>query len=163
MTNRLSAAAILAAATLASSAAGAQERIKFEMWYGLTGQLGERTAETCKRFNESQTKYEAVCVGQGGYDKAEQNTIAAYRSKQHPTVVQIYDAGTVNFMLSGAVKPAVTFAKEHAMKLILLRDLDRGDVVFPLQLLDRASLLEQGCLREDQQDQGAGDDRRMVR
>jgi sn-glycerol 3-phosphate transport system substrate-binding protein len=29
----------------------------------------------CKRFNESQTKYEAVCIGQGGYDKAEQHKI----------------------------------------------------------------------------------------
>jgi sn-glycerol 3-phosphate transport system substrate-binding protein len=77
-----------------ASQASAQSRIKFDYWYGLTGQLGEVMEQHCKRFNESQTKFEAVCVGQGGYDKAEQNTIAAFRSKQHPTIVQIYDAGT---------------------------------------------------------------------
>jgi sn-glycerol 3-phosphate transport system substrate-binding protein len=100
-----------------ASAATAQNRVKFDYWYGLTAQLGEVMALHCKRFNESQTKFEAVCTGQGGYDKAEQNTIAAFRSKQHPTIVQIYDAGTVNFMLSGATYNAVQFVKDFKMNL----------------------------------------------
>lgn len=104
----------LVAATLAmSGTASAAERVKFDFWYGLTGALGETVANQCKLFNESQDKYEAVCTGQGGYDKAEQNTIAAYRAKQQPAIVQIYDAGTVNFMLSGAVYPANKFAKDY--------------------------------------------------
>jgi sn-glycerol 3-phosphate transport system substrate-binding protein len=98
-----------------ASGANAAERIKFDYWYGLTGDLGEVMAKHCKLFNESQDKFEAVCTGQGGYDKAEQNTIAAYRAKQHPTIVQIYDAGTVNFMLSGAIYPATKFAKDYAI------------------------------------------------
>lgn len=106
-------AATLLIAAASAFPAAAQGPVKFEVWYGLTGQLGELTEETCKRFNKAQTMYEAVCVGQGGYDKAEQSTIAAYRAKKHPTLVQIYDAGTVNFMLSGAVKPAVDFAREY--------------------------------------------------
>jgi sn-glycerol 3-phosphate transport system substrate-binding protein len=110
----LSAAALMFAA---SGAAEAQNRVKFDYWYGLTGQLGEVMELHCKRFNESQTKYEAVCTGQGGYDKAEQNTIAAFRSRQHPTIVQIYDAGTVNFMLSGATYNAVQFVKDFNMKV----------------------------------------------
>ncbi len=110
-------AAVAAAALLGSSGAEAQQRIKFEYWYGLTGQLGEILEQHCKRFNDAQQKFEAVCVGQGGYDKAEQNTIAAYRSKQHPTVVQIYDAGTVNFMLSGAIYPANQFAKDFSIDI----------------------------------------------
>jgi sn-glycerol 3-phosphate transport system substrate-binding protein len=101
------------AATAFATGASAAERTKFEFWYGLTGDLGEVVANHCKLFNESQDKYEAVCVGQGGYDKAEQNTIAAFRAKQHPTIVQIYDAGTVNFMLSGAIYPANKFAKDY--------------------------------------------------
>jgi len=111
----IAAAAFAAFAT--TGAASAQERQKFDYWYGLTGQLGEVMAQHCKRFNDSQTKYEAVCVGQGGYDKAEQNTIAAFRSRQHPTIVQIYDAGTVNFMLSGATYNAVQFVKDFNMKV----------------------------------------------
>jgi sn-glycerol 3-phosphate transport system substrate-binding protein len=107
--------AMAASAVALASAAQAQERTKFEFWYGLTGQLGEVMDKHCAAFNASQDKYEAVCVGQGGYDKAEQNTIAAYRAQQHPTVVQIYDAGTVNFMLSGAVYPAVKFAEDYGI------------------------------------------------
>lgn len=116
---KITIARALCAATVALSAAtaGAQERIKFDYWYGLTGPLGEVMQAHCKRFNDSQTKYEAVCTGQGGYDKAEQNTIAAYRAKQHPTLVQIYDAGTVNFMLSGAVYPANQLVKDFGLKV----------------------------------------------
>ena len=101
------------AASAIATAAGAAERTKFDFWYGLTGDLGEVVAKHCQLFNESQDKYEAVCTGQGGYDKAEQNTIAAYRAKQQPTIVQIYDAGTVNFMLSGAIYPANKFAVDQ--------------------------------------------------
>ncbi len=107
----------LAAGLLVAHGASAQTRTKFEFWYGLTGKLGEITAEHCNRFNASQTKYEITCVGQGGYDKAEQNTIAAFRSKQHPTLVQIYDAGTVNFMLSGAIYPANQLVKDFDLKV----------------------------------------------
>lgn len=116
-------AALAAAALLLPGAASAQQRVKFDFWHGLTGPLGEIVEQHCKRFNESQTKYEAACVGQGGYDKAEQNTIAAYRSKQHPTVVQIYDAGTVNFLLSGAIYPANQLAKEYGL------DVNWGDYI----------------------------------
>lgn len=109
--------ALAAALAVAAAAPAMAERQKFEYWYGLTGRLGEVMAEHCTRFNAAQDRYEAVCVGQGGYDKAEQNTIAAYRSKQHPTLVQIYDAGTVNFMLSGAIYPANQFVKDFKMNL----------------------------------------------
>jgi sn-glycerol 3-phosphate transport system substrate-binding protein len=115
MKRQLLAAAAMTAAF--AGAAGAQDRIKFDYWYGLTGTLGEIMAEHCAEFNKAQTKYEAVCTGQGGYDKAEQNTIAAYRANQQPTVVQLYDAGTLTFMLSDAVYPAVQLAKDFDMKI----------------------------------------------
>lgn len=114
---RLSLLATAATALALSAGSASAERIKFEYWYGLTGDLGDVMAKHCQLFNESQDKYEAVCTGQGGYDKAEQNTIAAYRAKQHPTLVQIYDAGTVNFMLSGAIYPATRFAKDFAIDI----------------------------------------------
>jgi sn-glycerol 3-phosphate transport system substrate-binding protein len=107
--------ALLATTAVLLASTAAAERIRFEYWYGLTGQLGEVMQKHCDAFNAAQDKYEAVCTGQGGYDKAEQNTIAAYRAGQHPTLVQIYDAGTVNFMLSGAIYPATQFAADHGM------------------------------------------------
>ena len=86
--------------------ANAQQRIKFELWQGLTGDLGERVNDVCKRFNAAQSEFEIVCISQGSYDEAVQNSIAAFRAKKHPTIVQVFDAGTADLMLSGAFYPA---------------------------------------------------------
>lgn len=102
MTNKLAIAVLALGATTGVANA---EKIKFEYWYGLTGDLGAVVAETCNRFNASQNEYEAVCVGQDGYEKAVQNTIAAFRAQKHPTLVQSFDAGTADLMLSGEFYP----------------------------------------------------------
>ena len=102
MTNKLAIAVLALGATTGVANA---EKIKFEYWYGLTGDLGAVVLETCNRFNAAQTEYEAVCVGQDGYEKAVQNTIAAFRAKQHPTLLQAFDAGTADLMLSGEFYP----------------------------------------------------------
>ena len=99
----VSAAAV--AVALSTSAAFAQDKVKFEYWYGLSGQLGNVVQQTCDRFNASQDKYEIVCIGQNGYANAVQNTIAAFRANQHPTIVQAYDAGTADLMMSGEFYP----------------------------------------------------------
>lgn len=98
-------AGLLAATALGASPAFA-EKTKFEFWYGLSGDLGERVQDACKKFNDSQADFEIVCTSQNGYDTTLQNTIAAYRAKKHPAITQIYDAGTLDLMLSGAFVPA---------------------------------------------------------
>lgn len=113
----IAAIAVAAGLVCASGGASAQQRTKFEFWYGLTGPVGEAVAAHCDRFNKSQDKYEIVCIGQGGYDRAEQNTITAYRAKQQPTLAQIYDAGTVNFMMSGAIYPADQLVKDYKLNI----------------------------------------------
>jgi len=82
------------------------EPVEFHYWYGLTGQLGRVIEETCDRFNASQDEFEIVCTGQGDYAQAFQNTIAAFRAGEHPTIVQIYDIGTASLMLSDEFYPA---------------------------------------------------------
>ena len=103
--NRGVLSAAVSAVALISASASAQDRIQFEYWYGLGGYLGEVVAQTCDRFNAAQETYEIVCVGQEGYANAVQNTIAAFRANQHPTVVQAYDAGTADLMMSGEFYP----------------------------------------------------------
>ena len=102
MTYKLATTALVLLATAQTAQA---EKIKFEYWYGLTGDLGAVVAETCTRFNASQEEFEAVCVGQDGYEKAVQNTIAAFRANKHPTLLQSFDAGTADLMLSGEFYP----------------------------------------------------------
>ncbi|OCP24879.1 MULTISPECIES: extracellular solute-binding protein [unclassified Ensifer] len=105
-------AGLLAATTLGASPAAA-EKTKFEFWYGLSGDLGERVQDACKKFNDSQAEFEIVCTSQNGYDTTLQNTIAAYRAKKQPAITQIYDAGTLDMMLSGAFVPAKTLMADN--------------------------------------------------
>ncbi|WP_029073409.1 extracellular solute-binding protein [Kaistia adipata] len=92
------------AALLAGPAAA--DKTKIDFWFGNSGDIAKRVQEQCDRFNASQTDYEVVCTSQGTYDASLQNTIAAFRAGQQPTIAQVSDAGTLDIMLSGAYYPA---------------------------------------------------------
>ena len=86
-------------------AAASAEPVKFEYWYGLTGDLGETLKETCTRFNAAQSDYEINCVGYDGYELVVQSAIAAFRAGKAPTILQSFDAGTADLMMSGEFYP----------------------------------------------------------
>lgn len=109
--------AALSATALAFVASPASAATKFEFWYGLSGDLSERIQEMCKTFNESQADYEIVCVSQDNYDNNLQNTIAAFRANKQPTVTQIFDAGTLDLMLSDAYVPVRQLMDENGYKI----------------------------------------------
>ncbi|MCO5732565.1 extracellular solute-binding protein [Rhizobium sp. SSA_523] len=98
-------AGLLAATALGASPALA-DKTRFEFWYGFTGDLSDRLQDACKKFNEHQTDFEIACISQNSYEETLQNTIAAYRAKKQPAIAQIYDAGTLDMMLSKAFIPA---------------------------------------------------------
>lgn len=58
-------AGVAIAAAFGATAAHA-EKTKFEFWHGLSGDLGDRVQETCKKFNDSQAEFEIVCTSQNG-------------------------------------------------------------------------------------------------
>jgi sn-glycerol 3-phosphate transport system substrate-binding protein len=111
----LSAATTITALALATVPTMAQA--KFEFWYGLSGDLSDRIQELCKNFNDSQADYEIVCVSQDNYDNNLQNTIAAYRANKQPTVTQIFDAGTLDLMLSKAYLPINELMTSNGYKI----------------------------------------------
>lgn len=105
--------AALSATALAFVASPAAAATKFEFWYGLSGDLSERIQDMCKTFNESQADYEIVCVSQDNYDNNLQSTIAAFRANKQPTITQIFDAGTLDLMLSEAYVPVRQLMAEN--------------------------------------------------
>lgn len=109
-------AGLMAATTLGVAPAFA-EKTKFEFWYGLSGDLGDRVQDACRKFNESQSEFEILCTSQNGYDATLQNTIAAYRAKKQPAITQIYDAGTLDLMLSKAFIPAKKLMADNGYKI----------------------------------------------
>src|SRR6186713_917467 len=105
--------AALTASALAFMASPASAATKFDFWYGLSGDLSDRIQDMCKDFNASQTDYEIVCTSQTDYDTNLQNTIAAFRANKQPTITQIFDAGTLDLMLSDAYIPVEQLMKDN--------------------------------------------------
>ena len=105
------ACALWAVIALAPASASAKTEIQF--WHAMTGQLGEATNELVKQFNESQSEYEVKALRKGNYAETLTAAIAAYRQKQAPHVVQVFEVGTQTMLLSGAVLPVYQLMKEQ--------------------------------------------------
>lgn len=110
-------AAGAAAIGLSLALPAAAAPVKFDFWFGLSGDLERVVQQMCKNFNESQKDYEVACTSQGNYDATLQNTIAAFRAGKQPAIVQVYDAGTATMMLSGAYYPAGKLMEENGYKI----------------------------------------------
>lgn len=107
MSNRLiaaSTAAITLSLLFGSSALAATE---LQWWHAMTGANNEVVDQLAKEFNESQSEYKVVPVFKGTYPETLNAGIAAYRSKQPPAIIQVFDAGSGVMMgAEGAIVPA---------------------------------------------------------
>jgi sn-glycerol 3-phosphate transport system substrate-binding protein len=93
-----------AVALLAAEPAGAQTEIQF--WHAMGGQLGEALNALVDGFNKSQKDYVVKPVYKGTYTETMTGAIAAFRAKQQPHIVQVFEVGTANMMAAkGAIKP----------------------------------------------------------
>ena len=97
-------AVLAAAAGVAANSAFAQTEIQW--WHAMSGALGERVADLAKRFNAEQKEYRVVPVFKGSYDETLAAGIAAFRAKNPPHILQVFEVGTATMMASkGAIKP----------------------------------------------------------
>jgi len=107
--------ALLAMVALAPAPASAKTEIQF--WHAMTGQLGDATNELVKQFNESQPEYEVKPLRKGTYPETLTAAIAAYRQRQAPNIVQVFEVGTQTMLLSGAVHPIYQLFKEQEIAM----------------------------------------------
>ncbi|PCK85459.1 glycerol-3-phosphate ABC transporter substrate-binding protein [Rhizobium sophoriradicis] len=96
---------ILAAAAALTAGACSAQAANIEFWYGNTGVVETAIQDQCAAFNAAQSEHHITCVGQGSYEVSMQKAIAAFRAKNHPVLIQFFDAGTLDLMLSDAVVP----------------------------------------------------------
>jgi sn-glycerol 3-phosphate transport system substrate-binding protein len=95
-----------AALTVALAAGPAAARTEIQWWHAMSGALGEKVAKIAADFNASQTDYEVKAVYKGSYAETMTGAIAAFRAKQHPHIVQVFEVGTATMMAAqGAVYP----------------------------------------------------------
>ena len=99
---------ILAAAmlTLGLTSTGAQAQTEIEWWHSMGGALGEALNGLANKFNEEQKEYKVNAIFKGGYPVSMTAAIAAYRAKNQPHIVQVFEVGTATMMAAkGAIVP----------------------------------------------------------
>ncbi|MBT5474318.1 MAG: extracellular solute-binding protein, partial [Rhodobacteraceae bacterium] len=96
--------AVAATAVLSPIAAMAKTEVHF--WHAFTGRLGELVAAQVEDFNAGQSDYEVVQTHKGNYSETLNAGIAAFRAKEQPNILMVYEVGTATMMAAkGAVKP----------------------------------------------------------
>ncbi|HEV8676255.1 MAG TPA: sn-glycerol-3-phosphate ABC transporter substrate-binding protein UgpB [Methylomirabilota bacterium] len=107
----------LAALLLAISPPGAQAATEIQWWHAMDGALGEWVDELATGFNKSQTEYRVNAVYKGNYTEVMTGAIAAFRAKQQPHIVQVFEVGTATMMAAkGAIKPVYQLMAEAGEK-----------------------------------------------
>ncbi|MGG5823900.1 extracellular solute-binding protein [Falsiroseomonas sp. HW251] len=118
--------AALGISTLArpALAQGGAREIRF--WHAMTGPLGEKLEDLTRQFNATQSEYRVVPLFRGTYDELINATVAAYRTRTQPQLVQIYERGFLTMLLSGAIVPVQELLTANGHQL------NWGDFIKPI-------------------------------
>jgi len=117
----------LAALWLVISPSAALAKTEIQWWHAMQGVLGERVNEIAAKFNASQSDYEVKPVLKGSYPETLTAAIAAYRAKQPPQIVQVFEVGTQTMLSSGAVYPVYQLLKDNGVAM------DWNDLIGPVK------------------------------
>ena len=118
--------AVVAAALLLGGPAESLAKTEIHLWHAMGGQLGETVNELVRQFNQSQAEYEVKALNKGTYPEVLTGAIAAYRQKNPPHIVQVFDVGTQTMLLSGAIYPIFQLMKEQEIAV------NWGDFIKPV-------------------------------
>jgi sn-glycerol 3-phosphate transport system substrate-binding protein len=103
---------VMAAGILAMSPAFAQTEVQF--WHAMAGEMGQRVEKLANDFNATQKDFKVVAVYKGTYPEVMTGAIAAFRAKQPPHIVQVFEVGTATMMAAkGAIYPVHELMKEQ--------------------------------------------------
>lgn len=108
---RILAAAICTSGLLVSSAALSATEIQW--WHAMGGRLGEVVNEIAENYNASQSDVVVVPTYKGGYEDTMTAGIAAFRAKEQPHIIQIFDAGAATIInAKGATVPVADLMED---------------------------------------------------
>jgi sn-glycerol 3-phosphate transport system substrate-binding protein len=92
------------------------EKITINWWHAHGGRLGELVNGIAEGFNKSQNKYNLVATYKGNYADTMTAGIAAFRAKNPPHILQVFDVGTATMMAAkGAIKPVYEVMAESGL------------------------------------------------
>ena len=102
------------AAGIAAIAIPASAKTELQWWHAMGGRLGEVVDEIATNYNASQSEYEIIPTYKGGYEDTMTAGIAAFRAKQQPHIIQIFDAGAATIIKApGATIPVADLMQEY--------------------------------------------------
>ena len=106
MTIRSTLAGAVTALALAATALPAWSATEIQWWHAMGGELGEKLNKIATDFNATQSDYVIVPVYKGNYTETLTAAIAAFRARENPAIVQVFEVGTATMMgAKGAVYP----------------------------------------------------------
>ncbi|MBU3030563.1 sn-glycerol-3-phosphate ABC transporter substrate-binding protein UgpB [Paracoccus marinaquae] len=112
MTRLMTASALALIASL--SAAQAQSKTDLQWWHAMGGELGAKLEEIVKGFNDSQDEYNVIPSYKGTYPETMTAAIAAFRAKEQPAIVQVFEVGTGTMMAAqGAIIPVYQLMQDQ--------------------------------------------------
>ncbi|RDL43782.1 sn-glycerol-3-phosphate ABC transporter substrate-binding protein UgpB [Marinomonas piezotolerans] len=92
---------------------------QIEWWHAMGGANGEKVVEMAEAFNQAQDAYEVKPVYKGNYTETMTSAIAAFRAKQQPALVQVFEVGTASMMAAeGAIYPVYKLMRETGQPFI---------------------------------------------
>jgi sn-glycerol 3-phosphate transport system substrate-binding protein len=119
--------ALLTMVVLLASPRPSYAKTEIYWWHAMTSVLGERVNEIAAKFNASQSEYEVKAIHKGSYPETLNAAIAAYRAKQAPHIVQVYEVGTQTMLSSGAVYPVYQLMQDNHITV------DWNDLIGPVK------------------------------
>ncbi|KFI25848.1 extracellular solute-binding protein [Paenirhodobacter enshiensis] len=110
---------IAALAVLSTSATAlAAEPVQISWWHGMGGANEQVINQVAQKFNTAQTACAITPVSKGTYEEALASGIAAFRSKEQPNILQVFDAGAATIInAKGATIPAEDILTQNGYKL----------------------------------------------
>ena len=89
-----------------SFATSVMAQTEIQWWHAMGGANGERVDKIAADFNATQSDYKIVPVNKGNYTETMTAAIAAFRAKEQPAIVQVFEVGTATMMAAkGAIYP----------------------------------------------------------
>ena len=92
------------------------QKTTINWWFAHGGRLGEKVQSIVTNFNKSQDQYTVVATYKGNYQDTMTAGIAAFRSKNPPHILQVFEVGTASMMAAkGAIKPVYEVMAESGL------------------------------------------------
>src|SRR5215475_16233686 len=112
LNHRVAAGAIIVA--LLAGTGPARAVVEIQWWHAMGGELGEKLEKVASDFNATQSDFKVVPVFKGSYPEAMTGAIAAFRARQNPAILQVFEVGTATMMAAkGAVYPVYQLMKDQ--------------------------------------------------